>query len=164
MVGDPDAMSELPLPGPRGNLKTYALEVNGVQEVDVAQQRLETLAQRQALHASATEDQSISVIWDSTGSFFVDALTPRFWLFHTFSSAAWAGRVLRRAINESTDLDRCWFPWESLRDLMLKGGRPKWFKSDFLGNDLLPTDNVDARRMRLQLKECRQPSVRGVRG
>lgn len=35
---------------------------------------------------------------------------------------------------------------------MKAGGRPKWFKSDFLGNELLPADNVAARRMRMQFE------------
>lgn len=152
MRGDADAMVDLPLPAARGNLKTFAVEVNGVEDPEAAVSMLADLASRHALQSSPTEDEAILALWDSSGSFLVDVLTPRYWLFHTSAAAAWTGRFIRDAVSNSTALDRCWFPWELLKQLMEAGGRPKWFKSDFLGNDLLPEVNVDARRMRMQFE------------
>jgi hypothetical protein len=152
MRGSVDSMDDLSLPAGRGNLKTFAVEVNGADDPETALAALADIATERGLVSSSTEDEAIMAVWDSTGSFFVDVLTPRYWLFHTTSSAAWAGKFMRDAIGNSTDLDRCWFPWELLKQVMKTGGRPKWFKSDFLGNDLLPADNVAARRMRMQFE------------
>lgn len=152
MRGDADAMADLPLPTARGNLKTFALEVNGVGDPEAALGMLTGLALQHGLQSSATDDEAILAVWDSAGSFLVDVLTPRYWLFHTSAAAAWAGKFIRDTVSSSADLDRCWFPWELLKQLMKTGSRPKWFKSDFLGNDLLPADNVDARRMRMQFE------------
>jgi hypothetical protein len=151
MRGDRDAWADVGLPGSRGNLKTYVVEVNGVQEVDQAASAVTAIAERQGLQAGATGDEAIKAIWSDEGSFMVDVLTPRFWLLHTASSASWAGRFLRDAIRSTTALDRCWFPWEFLKGLMA-GGRPKWFKSDFIGDELLPPDNVAARRLRMKFE------------
>lgn len=152
MRGNADAMVDLPLPAVRGNLKTFAVEVNGVSDPERALSMLIGLASQLGLQSSPTEDEALLAIWDSGGSFLVDVLTPRYWLFHTSSAATWTGKFIRDAVSNSTDLDRCWFPWELLKQLMKGGGRPKWFKSDFIGNDLLPEGNVEARRMRMQFE------------
>lgn len=152
MRGDTDAMADLPFPATRGNLATFAVEVNGAEDPETALSALTDLTSAHGLESSPTQDEAILAVWDSTGSFLVDVLTPRYWLFHTSSATSWAGKFMRDAIGSSTDLDRCWFPWELLKHVMKTGDRPKWFKSDFLGNDLLPADNVAARRMRMQFE------------
>jgi hypothetical protein len=152
MRGQEDALADLALPATRGNLKTFAVEVNGIRDPESAASALTTIASNSGLRAARTEDEAILAVWNPGGSFLVDVLTPRYWLLHTSSSAAWAGKFLRDAIGNTTDVDRCWFPWELLKRMLRSGTRPKWFKSDFLGDDLLPEDNVAARRLRMQFE------------
>jgi hypothetical protein len=151
MRGASDAMDDLPFPSVRGNVKTYAVEVNGTVDPESALEVLRELASAMELHPTRTGDDALLALWNSSGSFIVDVLTPRYWLFHTAASAAWAGKFMQDAIGSSTVLDRCWFPWELLKGLMTSSGHPKWFKSDFHGSDLLPAD-VAARRMRMQFE------------
>lgn len=73
MRGDTDAMADLPLPAVRGNLKTFAVEVNGAEDPETALSVLTGLASQLRLQSSPTQDEAILALWDSTGSFLVDA-------------------------------------------------------------------------------------------
>jgi hypothetical protein len=152
MRGDDESFSDVGLRGGRGNLKTYAIEVNGVDDPEAAASMVMALSSELGLSGARTSDEAIVAVWSEEGSFLADVLTPRYWLLHTASSAAWAGKILRNAVGNSTAVDRCWFPWELLERLMRTGTRPKWFKSDFLGDELLPSYNVAARRLRMQFE------------
>lgn len=145
-----EAADLAPLHDRAGLLKTYAIEVHTDPERP-SEDRGRLLAARLGLSAGETLDPTLTVMWDDSVSLFVDSLDARFWLIHTPSSARTVQSLLGRAVWSSRDLDWCWFPTEIVRSMAMEG-QLKWFKSNFRGDDLLPSEGIAARRMRVQLE------------
>ena len=150
MAGRFQGADHLPLHGTGGFLKTYALEVHTDPDSPPFE-RAKVVASRVGLNAGETVDPTLSVMWDDDVTLFVDSLDARFWLIHTSSRANAVLSRLGRAVWSSRDLDWCWFPAQLVRSMAAEGS-PKWFRSDFRGDDLLPTEGIVARRMRVQLE------------
>jgi len=131
-------------------VKTYAIEVHLPDGASTAS-RFRTLGDRLGLNTAETADPSVGVLHGPDLTFFVDALDSRFWLLHTTSGATRAQSTLGRAIWTSRDLDWCWFPGLLLSQ-SVESSSIRWFKSDFRGDDLLPSDGIAARRMRVQFE------------
>lgn len=144
----------MPFASRRGPVKSYALEVNGVEE---SHDRLERIARTLDLSVAGTEDPSLTLLWADGVRLTVDTLDPRFWLLHTASSAGEVRPLLQRIVWTSREIDWCWFPSAQLRELQMRG-TSRWFKSDFKGDDLLPPDGQTARRLKVQL-EGEHPEV-----
>lgn len=135
----------------QGAVKTYVLEVNGPTTVGEAADRFAALVHGTDLQWGPTEDPSILLAWSEGTALFTDVLDPRFWIIHTASAVSRVASVLTKAIWLSRDVDRCWFSQSFLRHLQSRG-EPRWFKSFFSGERLLPQDGVPARRLKVQLE------------
>lgn len=146
----PEGLARVPLHGTTGLLKTYAMEVHVDPETS-SEEQARHVATRFGLNAGETLDPTLGVMWDDSVSLFVDSLDARFWLIHTSSPARRVQSLLGRAVWGSRELDWCWFPTEIVGSMAAEG-QLKWFKSDFRGDDLLPTEGIAARRMRVQLE------------
>jgi hypothetical protein len=132
-------------------VKTYAIEVHLDDEDESPMSRIRAFGERLGFELVETADPTVGVLRGPELTFFVDALDPRFWLVHTTSGAHRAQSILARAIWASRDLDWCWFT-ASLLNRLVDRRQVRWFKSDFRGDELLPSQGVGARRMRIQLE------------
>lgn len=146
--GEPD---RLPFELRAGEVKSYALEVNSGHEEPNPLDAVAALGSSLGLSMSRTDDPALALLWDDSVGLFVDVLDPRFWLIHTAAPAGIVQGQLRRAVWSSRGIDWCWFPWQFLRGLQ-GAGEPRWFKSEFRGDELLPLEGVRARRLRVQLE------------
>jgi hypothetical protein len=152
MTGRRSTGRNLPFDMRTGTVKTYALEVNVPEEdVEHAARRIRELAEIQGLTYATSRDPGLLLAWGNDVSLFVDVFDPRFWLIHTTSSAGRVQALLRTVAWKSTDIDWCWFPGASVRR-MQNDGETRWFKSDFRGDDLLASQVVEARRLKVQLE------------
>lgn len=152
MAGREAARRHLPFEVPAGTVKTYALEVNLPHEdVDGAASRIQDFAGEAGFTSRRSNDPAIVFAWAEGISLVIDVLDPRFWLVHTTSRAGPVQRLLRTHVWHSTDIDWCWLPSDSVRR-MQDDGETRWFKSDFRGDDLLRTQPVEARRLKVQLE------------
>ncbi len=151
MRGAEPRSGALPFALGKGRVKTYVLEVNGLAASSEAMERVRRLAHDLGVEAAETADRSLAMLWGEGVILFVDVLDPRFWMIHSVSAASAVQRLLRKATWSSREIDSCWFPWPLLRQLQAEG-EPRWFKSDFEGDDLLPVTGVAARRLRVQLE------------
>lgn len=151
MAGRRPPKDALPFAVGRGAVKTYVLEVNGPAEPGEATDRFGALTSAHGLDWAPTEDPTLLLAWEDGASLFVDVLDPRFWLVHTSSAVSRVSGVLKKAMWSSKDVDRCWFSQSFLRQLQSRG-EPRWFKSTFSGERLLPAEGVSARRLKVQLE------------
>lgn len=134
-----------------GTLKTTTVEVNLDEEsADGAMARLAQLGKSLGLDLRLTEDDSIALLRGDAGTLVVDVLDARFWLVHTIGHAEFAHDVLRSALRRNRDLDWCWFPRHLVEDFRTAGD-VRWFKTDFEGDELTPSEGQRARRLRVQL-------------
>jgi hypothetical protein len=151
MAGQGREADRLPFDLRAGEVKSYALEVNFGDGEDGALGAVESLAASLGLSMARTEDPALALLWNEAMGLFVDYLDPRFWLIHTAAPAGIVHGKLRSAVWSSRGIDWCWFPWQFLRELQGRG-EPRWFKSEFRGDELLPSEGVRARRLRVQLE------------
>jgi hypothetical protein len=141
----------VPFDIPKSVVKTYVVEVNGTRTPGDAIERIGELAREFELLWAPTTDPALVLAWRDGMHLFVDTLDARFWLVHTGSPATTVNALLKKAMWSSKDLDRCWFSQAFLRKLQSRG-QPRWFKSSFEGDRLLPADGVSARRLKVQLE------------
>jgi hypothetical protein len=152
MVGHTPRKRELPFGLPSGTVKTYALEVNGTAgDTQKAAERAHDIARAAGLEFAATRDPALLLTWQGELGMVVDVLDPRFWLVHTTAPAGRVQQLLRSLVGRSTDMDWCWFPGSSIRRMQADGDT-KWFKTDFRGDELLASQPVEARRLKVQLE------------
>ena len=151
MAGERGAKARLPFEIRPGEVKSYALEVDSGRENRSALEAVAALGSTLGLSMSRTDDPALALLWNDSVGLFVDVLDPRFWLVHTAAPAGTIQAQLRRAVSSSRGVDWCWFPWQFLRGLQ-GDGEPRWFKSEFRGDELLPAEGVRARRLRVQLE------------
>ncbi|MGA2514318.1 MAG: hypothetical protein ABSG37_11985 [Candidatus Limnocylindrales bacterium] len=132
-----------------GGVKTFALEVNSPK--GGLQQTAEWIAGSAQLATAATHDSSLVLLWGAEGGLIVDGLDARFWLVHTTAPMAWVRATLGRIVWQSPWVDWCWLTGDMLHALRSRGDE-RWFKADFKGADLLPSDGVRGRRLKVQLE------------
>ena len=148
MLGEGTTEGVAPFAVRPGEVRTVGLEVNG------ADQPLETLggiAQQIGGYLTETSDATLGLLSSDDGGFFVDMLDPRFWLMHTTSPAGWSKSVLRSVVARNRNVDWCWLTLDRVEALRHRG-QERWFKADFKGSDLLPSDGVKGRRLKVQLE------------
>lgn len=131
-----------------GEVRTIALEVNGSEE---PHDTLAAVAQQINGQTAETIDETLGLLSTDEGGFFVDMLDPRFWLLHTTSAAAWSRSVLRGVVSRNRNIDWCWLTLDRVEELR-KRGQERWFKADFRGSDLLPSEGTRGRRLKVQLE------------
>lgn len=131
-----------------GEVRTVGLEVNGG---DQPLETLEGIAQQIGGHMAETSDDTLALLSNDDGGFFVDMLDPRFWLMHTTSPASWSKSMLRSLVARNRNVDWCWLTLDRVEALRHRG-QERWFKADFKGSDLLPPDGVRGRRLKVQLE------------
>jgi len=134
-----------------GTLKTTTIEVNLPEESpEAAVSRLAVLSHALGLRLRRTADDSLALLSSDSGTLVVDFLDARFWLVHTVGHAGFSHDALRASLRANRDLDWCWFPRQLVEDFR-KAGDVRWFKTDFEGDDLTPSESERARRLRVQL-------------
>lgn len=141
-----DGITPFPIRG--GEVRTIALEVNAADDPHAT---LAEVAGQMEGRALETSDETLSLLSTDDGGFFVDMLDPRFWLLHTTSAAAWSRSVLRGVVSRNRNIDWCWLPLDRVEALR-KRGQERWFKADFRGSELLPSEGTRGRRLKVQLE------------
>lgn len=132
-----------------GGVRTFALEVNQAGADPLA--RVAQMAHEMGMRMSPTADASLALVAGDPGGLFVDVVDPRFWLLHTTGPSAWVEPLLEQLVGRSPDIDWCWLPLSLIRGMQAEG-QTRWFKSDFRGEELLPSQGVIARRLKIQLE------------
>lgn len=148
MTGDHEQSVGLPFRLQSGEVKTFAIEVNG--DADVPRE-VDRLGRAVGLRSLETADPALAILWDDASGLFVDVLDERFWLVHTTGPKGWVQPKLQNLVARSRNVDWCWLTTSMMNDLRVRGMQ-RWFKADFKGQDLLPSEGTRGRRLKVQLE------------
>ena len=146
LAGRPDRFGDLL---PAGRAKTRILEAHAPEpSPEGVAYLVEEFARRVGVRAERVGDELWRLSSQSTVVGFLDTINPRFWQFHSTSSADEHARIVRSVVGADPRFDTAWLPKSMLRAL---DGEHLWFKSAFDSEDLLGAD-VSARRWRARFE------------